>query len=80
MDPHVEMPRPSRRPPWWVPLLIPAITLTLIAIDSASQGTHVVHPRAIGAVVGGFFLCVLVALPAFLSGILYNRQTRPTSY
>jgi hypothetical protein len=64
------------RMPWWLPLLLPAAILALIAIDGYSKGTHVVQaPDFAGAIGAALTVAAVIGLPTFIAGLVYERRS-----
>jgi hypothetical protein len=59
---------------WWLPLLIPAVLLALLAFTSVHRGRHVVHQTVVMAVAGTVAFVVLVVWPSFAAGVGYQRS------
>jgi DnaJ domain len=59
---------------WWLPLLIPAVFLTLTSVSGVISGAHVVDQTPIGAAAGSIILALLIVWPAFAAGVRYHRS------
>jgi hypothetical protein len=61
--------------PWWLPLIVPALVTFVYAVGTISQKPHVVGRPAFAPVMFGWLIIlVLLAIPAFISGLLYAWQ------
>jgi hypothetical protein len=76
MEPNRAQPHQVEWPRWWAPLVIPAVLLTLVAVDATNRGVHVVHPHLLGELTGCFVIFLIVGVPAFIAGTLYARRGR----
>jgi hypothetical protein len=59
---------------WWLPILIPAILIPTLVIDTGRKGTHVVHSTYGSAVVGWVAICLFLGATAFFAGRRYERS------